>query len=64
MKKLNGFEQYLIVTGLELVRVDMKLGIDKIESENKKPMMTKGYVDMIIEETLGKIVGFTKKQKV
>ena len=64
MKKLNGFEQYLIITGLSMVKDKMKSDIDKVESEGKMPMMTKGYVDMMVEETLGKVAGFTKKQKI
>ena len=63
MKKLNGFEQYLIITWLEMVKEKMKSDIDKVESAGKMPMMTKGYVDMIIEETLDKVAGFTKKEK-
>ena len=47
-----------------MVKDKMKSDIDKVESEGKMPMMTKGYVDMMVEETLGKIEGFTKKQKI
>lgn len=63
MKKLNGFERYLIITGLSMVKEKMKSDIDKVESAGKMPMMTKGYVDMIIEETLDKVAGLSKKVK-
>lgn len=63
MKKLNGFEQYLVITGLSMVKEKMKSDIDKVESAGKMPMMTKGYVDMIIEETLDKVAGLSKKVK-
>lgn len=63
MKKLNGFERYLIITGLSMVKEKMKSDIDKVESAGKMPMMTKGYVDMVIEETLDKVSGLSKKVK-
>jgi hypothetical protein len=63
MKKLNGFEAWLILEGLKLVAEDMKNGIEKIQAEGKQPLMTTGYVDMIIKDTTEKVNSLTKKQK-
>ena len=63
MKKLNGFEAWLILEGLKLAADDMKNGIEKIESEGKRPLMTTGYVDMIVKDTIEKVKNLTVKQK-
>ena len=63
MAKFNGFEKYLIVEGLKEVGASMKEGIRKAEAEGKIPLMTEGYVDMVIADTLAKLEGFSIKEK-
>jgi len=63
MKKFNGFEAYLILEGLKEVATSMKEGIVKTEAEGKLPLMTTGYVDMIVAETIEKVNSLTLKQK-
>jgi hypothetical protein len=63
MKKLNGFESYLVVEGLNKVAAEMKADIVKMESEGKRALMTEGYIDMIVKDALEKINSFTVKQK-
>jgi len=63
MKKLNGFESYLVVEGLNKVAAEMKADIVKMESEGKRALMTEGYIDMIVKDALEKITSFTVKQK-
>jgi len=41
----------------------MKEGIEKTEAEGKLPLMTTGYVDMIVAETIEKVNSLTIKQK-
>ena len=50
MKKLNGFESYLVLEGLASMRRQMKLDILEIEAEGKNSIMTTGYVDMVVDE--------------
>ena len=63
MKKFNGFEAHLILEGLKEVADSMKEGIEKAEAEGKMPLMTTGYVDMIVAETIEKVNSLTLKQK-
>ncbi len=63
MKKLNGFESYLVLEGLEAMRRQMKLDILEIEASGKNAIMTTGYVDMVVNETIAKIKALTLKQK-
>ena len=63
MKKFNGFEAYLILEGLKEVAVSMKEGIVKTEAEGKLPLMTTGYVDMVIKDAVEKVNSLTIKQK-
>ena len=63
MKKLNGFESYLVVEGLNKVAAEMKADIVKMESEGKRALMTEGYIDMIVKDALEKITSLTVKQK-
>ena len=62
MKKLNGFEKYLIEEGLKLVSQKMKMEIEKAKSSNKTPIFTSGFVDLTIDDTLSKLETFTLKQ--
>lgn len=63
MKKFNGFEAYLILEGLKEVAASMKEGIEKTEAEGKLPLMTTGYVDMVIKDAVEKVNSLTVKQK-
>ena len=63
MKKLNGFENYLVLEGLACMRRQMKMDILEIQSEGKNPIMTIGYVDMVVDEAIEKIKSLTLKQK-
>jgi len=63
MKKLNGFESYLVIEGLESMRRQMKLDILEIEANGKNAIMTTGYVDMVVNEAIEKIKLLTLKQK-
>lgn len=63
MKKFNGFEAYLILEGLKEVAVSMKEGIVKTEAEGKLPLMTTGYVDIVIKDAVEKVNSLTVKQK-
>jgi hypothetical protein len=63
MKKFNGFEAYLILEGLKEVSASMKEGIEKTLAEGKMPLMTTGYVDMVIKDTVEKVNSLTLKQK-
>ena len=55
MKKLNGFESYLAIEGLNAMRLDMKNGIKELEAKGKNSIMTEGYVDMVVDEAIEKI---------
>jgi len=63
MKKLNGFESYLVVQGLNKMCEEMKSDIIAYEKMGKVPLMTTSYVDMIIADTIKKIELLTLKQK-
>ena len=63
MKKFNGFEAYLILEGLKEVAVSMKSGIEQTLADGKMPLMTTGYVDMVVKETIDKVNSLTLKQK-
>ena len=63
MKKLNGFESYLVIEGLESMRRQMKLDILEIEADGKNAIMTIGYVDMVVNKAIEKIKSLTLKQK-
>jgi hypothetical protein len=63
MAKFNGFEKYLLVQGLERVALEMKADIRDLEERGKNPLMTVGYVEMVVKDTLDKLSAFTLKQK-
>jgi hypothetical protein len=63
MKKLNGFESMLVIQGLGAMRESMRNEIIEAEAKGKIPIMTVGYVDMIIDEAIEKIKLLTLKQK-
>jgi len=63
MAKFNGFEKYLLVQGLERVALEMKADIRDLEERGKNPLMTVGYVEMVVKETLDKLSALTLKQK-
>ena len=63
MKKLNGFESFLIKQGLEVMRAEMVKDITEYERQGKIPLMTVGFVDDSIDALLKKIETLTLKQK-
>ena len=63
MTKLNGFEKYLIVTGVEKVALEMKADIRDLEERGKNPLMTIGYVEMVMKDLLSKVDSFSIKEK-
>ena len=63
MTKFNGFEKYLIVEGLNKLATEMKAEIRNLEEEGKRPLMTTGYIDMVLKDTLDKVTNFTIKEK-
>lgn len=63
MSKFNGFEKYLLVQGLERVSLEWKADIRDLEERGKNPLMTVGYVEMVVRDTLDKLTSFTLKEK-
>ena len=63
MKKLNGFESYLVIEGLNAIRNQWKKDIKEVEAQGKNALMTEGYVDMVVTDTIEKIKSLTLKQK-
>ena len=63
MKKLNVFESYLVIEGLNGIKEEYKKDIRRIVSEGKNPIMTEGYIEMVVEDTINKIKQLTLKQK-
>jgi len=63
MKKLNGFESYLVIEGLNNLKEEYKKDIRRIVEEGKNPLMTETYIEMVVEETINKIKQLTLKQK-
>jgi len=61
MEKFNGFEKHLILEGLELRVQQIKDDIDKAEAKDRRHIMTKGYIDMVMNELLVKLDNFSKK---
>jgi len=59
MAKFNGFEKYLLVQGLERVALEMKADIRDLEERGKNPLMTVGYVEMVVKDTLNKLTSFS-----
>ena len=59
MAKFNGFEKYLLVQGLERVALEMKADIRDLEESGKNPLMTVGYVEMVVKDTLDKLTSFS-----
>ena len=63
MKKLNGFESFLVTQGLELLREQMVNDIAEYIRQGKTSLMTTGFVDDSIDATIKKIELLTLKQK-
>ena len=59
MKKLNGFESYLAIEGLNAMRSAMIDDIKELEAKGKNSLMTEGYVDMVVNEAIEKIKALT-----
>jgi len=63
MKKLNGFESYLVIEGLNILRDEWRNEIKLVETNGKIPLMTEAYVDMVVDDAIEKIKLLTLKQK-
>jgi len=63
MKKLNGFESYLVIEGLNILRDEWRNEIKLVETNGKIPLMTEAYVDMVVDEAIEKIKLLTLEQK-
>ena len=63
MKKLNEFESMIIIQGLVEVRKSMRNEIIEIEAQGKNAIMTLGFVDMLVDDTIAKVKALTLKQK-
>jgi UDP-2,3-diacylglucosamine pyrophosphatase LpxH len=63
MIKLNGFEAFLIREGLEKVANEIKADIRNTEESGHRPLMTVGYIDMVMKELKEKLPSLTLKQK-
>jgi len=63
MTKLNGFENYLTTTGVQIIAEQMKEDIRETIKLGKNPIMTEDYVDMVVADAIHKINSFTLKQK-
>ena len=59
MNLLNGFEVHLIKNGLDLVSAQIKEEIQEAEKLGKNHIMTKGFVNMTINEIVRKIDDLT-----
>jgi hypothetical protein len=55
MKNVNEFEKSLIIQGLELLMDEMIAEIEAIEVTGRNPLMTKGFVEMTINDLVRKI---------
>jgi hypothetical protein len=55
MKNVNEFEKSLIIQGLEMVMEAMISEVEAIEAAGKNPLMTKGFVEMTINDLVRKI---------
>jgi len=50
MKNVTGFEKFLIAEGLDKVQADMIAEIEAAEKVGKTPIMTTGFVELIISD--------------
>ena len=55
MKKLNGFESYLVIEGLLKMRSAMIDDIKELEAKGKNSLMTEVYVYTVVNEAIEKI---------
>jgi hypothetical protein len=63
MKKLNEYQASIIKSGLKMWARELKLEIAEVEAAGKNPIMTRGFVDMQVAETLETIEQLTRKNK-
>lgn len=63
MKKFNQFENYNLVTGLELLRDSYLKDINEATSKGRHHIFTEGYANGIIDELIKTINDNTKKDK-
>ena len=63
MKKFNAYQYSIIQQGLQMYATQLKAEIADMEAEGKHPIMTQGFVDMQVAETIEAVKDLTKKSK-
>jgi hypothetical protein len=53
--KFNGFEKYLIVQGLNMAKEQAVNEIREAIAKGEHPIMTEGFIDITVKETLDKL---------
>ena len=53
--KLNDFDKYLLSDGIDMVHEKMVSEIEKTIASGNQPIMTVGFVGMIVNELKGKV---------
>jgi hypothetical protein len=62
MNKFSGFQAYMLKEGLAKVSKEMKDEIRKTIEAGNNPIMTEGYVDMMVKESLELLDKLTYKR--
>ena len=63
MKKLNEYQAMIINAGLTMYAEALKKEIAQAEAAGKRPLMTQGFVDMQVTDTIDAIKALTTKSK-
>jgi len=53
--KFNGFEKYLIIQGLNIVKEQAKTEIREAIAKGEMPIMTEDFIDITVKEALDKL---------
>jgi len=53
--KFSGFEKYLIVQGLNMVKEQSKTEIREAIAKGEHPIMTEEFIDITVKEALDKL---------
>ena len=61
LKKLNGYDTFLLKKGLNIVSEQMKNEIIEAEKNGKRHIMTTKFVDIIVEDIKVKLDKLTDK---
>jgi hypothetical protein len=59
--KFSGFEKYLIVQGLNMAKEQAITEIREQISKGEHPIMTEGFIDITVKETLNKLNNLSVK---